>query len=449
MTHRTIVPSILLVFTILSCSRTPDVGSGQAAARTSADTVEFARIPKTPVVFLSTQMNPVEEAAKMRNVILKDFPGTVDFRPNDNNYMFDQLAVLRKRDASASILIGALHGDLVTLFESGALEPVDGLYADLTGRALHSNLVNLSRLDGSSSYFVPWMQASFVMAANKKALKYLPKGASLDSLTYVQLAEWAKAMHKATGKAQLGFPAGEKGLMHRFFQGYAYPSYTGSTLLRFRSSDAAVMWTYMRELWHDVNPGSLSYSTMDEPLIIEDVWVAWDHTARLKKAFETNPDDFVAFPAPVGPKGRGFMSVISGLAVPKGNPDTASAELLIDYLTLPGIQKRMLAETGFFPVVDLSDGDGIPANMRELSDAINGQASSPDAIPVLLPTGLGESGAKYNSVFMLAFSAIVLEGKDIARTLDSGARELQAIIDRENAKCWLPDVSDRRPCRLE
>lgn len=410
---------------------------------------EFTRIPQTPIVFLSTQMNPVEEAAKMRNVILRDFPGTVDFRPNDNNFMIDQLAVLRKRDTSDSILVGAVHGDLVTLFESGALEPVDALYAGLEGRGLYANLVSLSKLDGSTSYYVPWMQASFVMVANRKALKYLPKGATLDTLTYVQLAEWARSMHEATGKAQLGFPAGEKGLMHRFFQGYAYPSYTGSTLLRFRSPDAEIMWTYMRELWHDVNPGSLSYATMDEPLILEDVWVAWDHTARLRKAFETNGDDFVAFPAPVGPKGRGFMSVISGLAIPKGNPDSASAEILIDYLTLPGIQERMLAETGFFPVVALGDDDGIPASMLALSAAVKDQSSSPVSIPVLLPSGLGKSGGTYNSVFMLTFSAIVLEGKDIARTLDANARELQAIIDRENARCWLPDVSDGRPCRIE
>jgi multiple sugar transport system substrate-binding protein len=444
---RTIVLCLLLATTLLSCTRRPAVGVDRSEA--DSGKIAFDRIPNTPVVFLSTQMNPVEEAAKMRNVILRDFTGTVDFRPNDNNYMLDQLALLRKRDASASILVGALHGDLVTLFESGSLMPVDAIYADLTGRELNSNLVNLGKMDGTHSYYVPWMQASFVMAANKKALKFLPKGATLESLTYVQLAEWAKAMREATGKAQLGFPAGEKGLMHRFFQGYAYPSYTGSTLLRFRSADAAVMWTYMRELWHDVNPGSLSYTTMDEPLIIDDVWVAWDHTARLRKAFETRPDDFVAFPAPVGPKGRGFMSVITGLAIPKGNPDTASAEVLIDYLTLPGIQKRMLAETGFFPVITIGDGDGVPANMRELSNAVNEQSSSPGAIPVLLPSGLGESGGTYNTVFMLTFSAIVLEGKDIARTLDDGARELQEIVDRENARCWLPDVSDRRPCRIE
>jgi len=44
------------------------------------------------------------------------------------------------------------------------------------------------------------------------------------------------------------------------------------------------------------------------------VWIAWDHIARVKDALTTQPDQFVAFPAPAGPKGRGYMPVIAGLA---------------------------------------------------------------------------------------------------------------------------------------
>ena len=43
------------------------------------------------------------------------------------------------------------------------------------------------------------------------------------------------------------------------------------------------------------------------------MWVAWDHTARLADAFNQKPDDFVAFPAPAGPAGRGFMPVVAGI----------------------------------------------------------------------------------------------------------------------------------------
>ena len=67
------------------------------------------------------------------------------------------------------------------------------------------------------------MQATYVMAANKQALEYLPEGADLNALTYDQLIAWVKTMAEATGSPKFGFPAGPKGLMHRFFQGYLCP----------------------------------------------------------------------------------------------------------------------------------------------------------------------------------------------------------------------------------
>ncbi len=412
-------------------------------------TFVFDRKPKTPIVFLSTQLNPVEEAAKMRNDILKDFPGQVEFRPNDSNYVFDQITALQKKDPGKTILIGALHGDLEKLQEQKSLMPVDAIYAALTDRKINQNLISLSKLDGKSAYYIPWMQASFLMVANKKALKYLPKGASLQSLTYDQLAEWAKNIQAGTKKPGLGFPAGEKGLMHRFLQGYLYPSYTRSTLLKYRSDDAKTMWIYFRDLWKYVHPGSLTYSSMDEPLLMDDVLIAWDHTARLIKVFEKRPEDFVAFPAPIGPKGRGFMTVVSGLAIPNKTSDTESLEILIDYLTQPAVQIRTLLATGFFPVLEVSEGDSLSGNMKELYNAVSNQTNSTDSIPTLLPIGLGESGAAYNSIFMLTFSEIVLGGKDINSVLDESAKELQSILDKQNLKCWLPDISDERPCKIE
>lgn len=108
--------------------------------------------------------------------------------------------------------------------------------------------------------------------------------------------------------------------MHRFFQGYLYPAYTASAVVKYRSQEAEAMWREFRELWRYVNPQSTTYDFMQEPLLAGEVWVAWDHTARLLEALRQRPQDFVAFPAPIGPRGRGFMPVLAGLAVPKGLP---------------------------------------------------------------------------------------------------------------------------------
>src|SRR5262249_40259736 len=155
-------------------------------------------------------------------------------------------------------------------------------------------------------------------------------------------------LEKATGERKLGFPAGPRGLMHRFFQGYLYPSYTGGVVRTFKSAEAERMWTEFRELWRLVNPRSSSYAFMQEPLLADEVWVAFDHPARLSDALRQKPDDFVAFPAPAAAKGRGFMPVVAGLAIPKGSPDRAAAANLIDYLTRPDVQITTLREVGFY-----------------------------------------------------------------------------------------------------
>ena len=115
------------------------------------------------------------------------------------------------------------------------------------------------------------------MAANKKALEHLLAGADVDALTYDQLIAWAG--NEATGSAKFGFPAGPKGLKHRFFQGYLYPSYTDGVVRTFASDKAVTAWEKMRELWSVTNPASTNYSFLQEQLLSEEVWIAFDHTA--------------------------------------------------------------------------------------------------------------------------------------------------------------------------
>jgi len=409
----------------------------------------FHGSPAAGITFLSTQMNPVEEAGKMRKVILKDFPGRVDFRPNDSSYTLEQIDELLKADPSGPLLVGANHGDLVSLYERGKLRSLDTLIWFLSGREFPASFVDLCKLDGESVFYVPWMQATYVMAADKRALKYLPEGADLQALSYDQLERWARLIYEKTGMKALGFPAGKNGLMHRFLQGYLYPSFTGSTLLKFKSAEAESMWAYFKGLWRYVDPGSLSYAAMSEPLLTGDVWIAWDHTARLMKAFAERPEDFVAFPAPAGPRGLGYMTIVAGLGIPSGSRDPEDAGILIDYLTQPAIQARTMAETGFMPVVGLPAGLAIPDRLVSLSAAVESQSTSARAVPTLAPIGLGELGSEYNNLFMLTFSEIVIGGKDIGRTLADSASALQSIIDEAGAKCWLPDISDERPCRIE
>jgi multiple sugar transport system substrate-binding protein len=294
------------------------------------------------------------------------------------------------------------------------------------------------------------MQATYVLAVNKKALPYLPAGADVNALTYQQVEDWGAAIQKATNKRLLGFPAGPNGLLQRFFQGYLYPSYTGSAgVAGFRTPEAVAMWQDFKELWQYVNPQSTTYEFMQEPLASEEVWIAWDHVARLIKVATDRPNDFVLVPAPAGPRGRGYMPVLAGLAIPKGAPNRAGAEQLIDYLTQAQQQTSTAINLGFFPVTAAPVPSDANPGVKLETEAVQKQTLAKDALPALLPIGLGARGGDFRAVYMDTFQRVVINGEDARAVLDAQARALQTIMDETGAACWAPDPPSEGPCKVK
>jgi multiple sugar transport system substrate-binding protein len=296
-------------------------------------------------------------------------------------------------------------------------------------------------------YYVPWMQATYIMAANKEALPYLPEGADINALTWEEFGQWCQNILDETGEPRCGLP--HAGLFHRFLEGYLFPSFTGGMVTNFKSDEAAAMMEWVRDsLWPTIHPQSISYEFMQEPMLSGEVWVAFDHTARLLDAFNTEPDNFVAFPAPAGPAGRGFMPVIVGLSIPKGAKNPEGATVLIEYLTRPGVQEQVLNELGFFPVVSGVDFSNLPEGIAIEAGAVTAQANAPDALSALLPVGLGERGGEINQIFRNAFDRIVLDGEDIETVLEDEAANLQTLMDETGAPCWPPDPASDGPCQV-
>jgi len=188
---------------------------------------------------------------------------------------------------------------------------------------------------------------------------------------------------------------------------------------------------------------------MDQALLSGEVWVAWDHTARVIDALRERPDDFVAFPSPAGPMGRGYLAVLGGLGILGDATRRDEAIELIDYLTRPDTQVLMLEATGFFPVVDLGEAIDLEPGLALLETAVSAQASAEDALPSLLPVGLGEYSTDFNLVYLNTFTQIVLRGSDIRSVLDVQASDLQVVLDDANAPCWSPDEPSEGPCSVE
>lgn len=396
------------------------------------------------VLFWSTQARPVEEAQAMRDSVLSGFAGGVDYQPNEAGPWLTRLAAELEAGTGTIGLLGSLHGDF------SAMDPeklVD--LGDLGVRASSDTFNTLAMLGTDQLQYIPWMQASYIMAANKEALQYLPDGADINALTYDQLIEWTAKVEEATGEKKFGFPAGPDGLKHRFFQGYLYPSYTNGVVRTFASPDAVVAWEKFRELWSHTNPASTNFNFMQEQLLSGDAWIVWDHSSRLAQAFNDRPDDFVAFPAPAGPKGRGFMPVLAGVAIPATAPNMDESKKLVKYLLSPEVQIATLRATNFFPVVDVALPDDLPPSVKAAGEAIAAMAGAPDANPGLLPAGLGDKGGDFSRIYVDTFERIILAGQPIEDVLADQKGRLADIMNATGAPCWAPDAPSEGACPVE
>lgn len=410
---------------------------------------EITPPPENPVAILSTQATPVEEATRMRRVVLGDFPGVVEFNPVSESDLLSRLNTEASLDVGSVDVVVTLHGNYPNPVADNRLQDLSALATDLEDYGIPANFMELGRLDTDQQYYIPLMQATYIMFINREALAYLPDGIDITQLTWDDLLNWSRNINEATGENKLGFPMNELGLWHRILQGYLYPSFTGGMVTPFRNDNAVAMWEFLRELWPYIHENSLTYAFMDEPLQSGEVWLAIDHVARGKAALEANPEGLVAVPAPAGPVGRGFMPVLVGMSVPVNAPNPDGASEMIQYLLEDDIQIRILREIGFFPVVSVDLAGAVSEGTRLEAEAVAAQANAPDAITALLPVGLGDLGGDFNQVYRDAFIRIVVNGEAIEPVLSDTGDQLQAILDMTQAPCWPPDPPSQGPCQVE
>ena len=435
----------VFLFGIVACNTAglPEPITEGNTTDTNAEVTDFG-----PVVIVSTQGVPPEEAEQIET-ILADFPGQPIFEGVEEPDLLTRVRDQASASTGEIDLVITVHGNYPSLVEAEALADLTELRLDLFNRGIPRGFFLLGQLGQNRQHYIPLMQATYIFAANKTALEHLPPGVDPQKLSWLDFQNWAENLATASGKAQVGFPVGDEGLMHRFLQGYIYPAYTGGMVTTFQNEEAVVMWESMRAMWPYVEPQSENYAYMQDPLLAEEVWVAFDHTVRLKEAFEQRPDDFLALPAPTGPEGLGFMPVIIGASIPTNAPNPEGAKALITYLLQDDVQINILRELGFFPVVELDYPTSVSAGMRLEAEAVARQAGAPRAIPALIPVGLDERSGEINQIYRDTFRRIIIEGQDIETVLAEEGERLQALLNETEAPCWSPDPPSRGPCQLE
>ena len=194
----------------------------------------------------------------------------------------------------------------------------------------------------------------------------------------------------------------------------------------------------MTQLWAATAPASTNCEYMQEPLARGEVLVAWDHVARLVGATKEKPDDWLMVPAPRGPKGRGYMLILAGTALPKGGLERPAAEQVIRGLADPATAVETLRQNAFFPVTSAKLPGDLPGGIAGEAAAVTAQATSPDAILALPPVGLGSRDAQVGQVFRDSFRAICLDRRPVRPVLDQQAGRLRALLADAKVPCWAP-----------
>ena len=120
------------------------------------------------VVFFSTQFNIVEESARFREILAErgyDFTGT------EEGPLVDLILAGAQAGQSEVDVIGALHGTFPPLQDTmiNMIDIADDLSADreFAPAFLEAGLLGTS----DYLYYVPWMQATYIMAAHVDALE--------------------------------------------------------------------------------------------------------------------------------------------------------------------------------------------------------------------------------------------------------------------------------------
>ncbi|MEK9701453.1 MAG: carbohydrate ABC transporter substrate-binding protein, partial [Deltaproteobacteria bacterium] len=142
-----------------------------------------ASTAQADILFWSTQAKPVEESQKMREQVLAGFGSAVDYQANDGGPWLTRIQAESQAGSGSIGVLGGLHGDFTSLPSDLA----DLSDVNLGATQVNANFKKLGMLGTGQQKYLPWMQATYIMAANKKALPYLPKGADINALTYDQL----------------------------------------------------------------------------------------------------------------------------------------------------------------------------------------------------------------------------------------------------------------------
>ena len=125
-------------------------------------------------IFYSTQLRPIEEASKVRDVLLKGMPGKVTYVVDEPSPFAVRMKAETQAGKRTASVVGALHGELQPHVPAD-LQPIDDVAAKLADRGIPAGLMDLGKL-GTAQPAVRSLDAGDLRHGREQAGAAVPAG---------------------------------------------------------------------------------------------------------------------------------------------------------------------------------------------------------------------------------------------------------------------------------
>ena len=309
---------------------------------------------KEVLSFSSRLWSPPAEQEFVIEYVIKPFEKEnnciVNFQILDDKKLLERAELQLKTDHPTMDIVCAYVANMAEWIEEEYIEDLTSYVKSWDDRTFSPTFEYGTNFEGKQ-YFIPVGADVYLTIANKKAVKYLPKGADLDKLTWEDFAKWSNAIAKGEGEGKTvvtGIPM--KSLVYQF--GAISLSY-GATFPDINTPEAIKAWEILVSMKDDFIPAVLNVDNCVAPMKRQEAWFSWMHCARAGQVYSSNPANFVVAPVPEGPAGIGSIAGVSGYGVLKNAPHKELAIKFLEYITRPDMQVKIAKGTGgFIPPVE-------------------------------------------------------------------------------------------------
>ena len=302
----------------------------------------------------SRVFSPPDEQKFIREQIIPLFeqenPGVkVDFEILSDQEQLDKLTAQKQAGKTTIDVLLTYVSNFSNLVKAGVVADLSADMAKIApNRTLSAGFLKQGNFDGKQ-YFIPFTGDDYALVINRKALPYLPAGASLNTLTYDQLVAWAKNIYDKTGNKMFAIPGVRMGLL-TYIVGSSVLAYGGG-FPDVNSPAAQKAWGMWYSLYPYINDAWPTYKTVIDPMLRGEVWLAITHIARAGQVYLSDPSKYTLAPVPFGPVNRGSVAGNNSIAVVKDAPHPNLARKFVEFMTRPAIQAKIAEHLSFIPAV--------------------------------------------------------------------------------------------------